>query len=73
MPLAQVPSEVKAFWSRTAEAISSPLCLSPLNHLLFEMRKGNASRHARAAMSAYFELGTGSLDGLDGVPMTRAE
>lgn len=67
MPLAQVPREVRALWSETAEAANSPLCLARLHHLLFEMHEGNIGLHARVAVSAYLELGTGALDRLDRV------
>ena len=66
-PLKLLPSEVSNFWSEVLVRIQAPVGLARLHHLLFEIGHGNGGERARAASTAYLELGVSDWDRLDRV------
>jgi hypothetical protein len=68
IPLPEVPAEVIALWSDTAERVAAPGSRSRLHHLLFERGDGNRGDHARHAAAAYASLGASA----DQTRLTRA-
>lgn len=66
-PLKFLPSEVSNFWSEVLVRIQAPVGLARLHHLLFEIGHGNGGERARAASTAYLELGVSDWDRLDRV------
>ena len=66
-PLKLLPSEVSNFWSEVLVRIQAPVGLARLHHLLFEIGHGKGGERARAASTAYLELGVSDWDRLDRV------